>query len=61
MPDVMFLNGIPFLITISCGIEFKAVMPIPTRMDNQLSKSIKKVMKIYSKSGMIVHIVLMFM
>ena len=61
MSDVMFVNIAPFLITMACGIKFVTIEHIPTPTGKQLSKSLKKVMKIYSRSSMIVHTVLMDM
>ena len=57
--DVMFVNSASFLITVPRGINFVTVEHMPTRMDKQLIKSLKLVMIIYSRSGMIVHTVLM--
>ena len=51
--DVMFVNGASLLITISRGIKFVISEHIPTRMAKKLSKSLNLVMKIYSRSGMI--------
>ena len=55
----MFVNSASFLITMPRGINFVTVEHMPTRMDKQLIKSLKLVMIIYSRSGMIVHTVLM--
>ena len=54
MADLMFVNVAPFLVTISHGMKFVAVKHIPIRMDNQLSKYLKVVMKINSRSSMVV-------
>ena len=59
LADVMFVNGAPFLITIPHGIKFVMVEHIPTCTAKQLSKSSKRVMKILSRSGMIVQTFLM--
>jgi hypothetical protein len=37
--DVMFVNGIAFLVTISRGIKFVTTKHVPTRTAKQLSKS----------------------
>ena len=55
----MFVNVTPLLITISRRINFARSEHIPTRMDKQLSKSSKQVIKIYFRSVMIVKTVLM--
>ena len=52
--DVMFVNGAPLLIIVACGIKFVTVKHIPTRTAKKLVKSLKLVMKIYSRSSMII-------
>ena len=59
--DVMFVNNIPFLITMSRKIKFITVEHIPTRTAKQLSKGLKRVMRLYSRAGMIVQTILMDM
>ena len=59
--DVMFVNGAPLLINISHGIKFVTVEHIPTHTAEKLSKSTKQVMKIYSRSSMIIQTDLMDM
>ena len=61
MSDVVFLNSTLFLITMPHGMKFVTVDNIPTYMDKKLSKYLKRVMTIYSISGMMVHNVLMDM
>ena len=39
--DVMFVNKIPFMITMSLGIIFITVEHVTTRTTNQISKSLK--------------------
>ena len=58
---VMFVNGASFLITMSRGISFVTVEHIPTCKANQLSKYLKLVMKIYSRSSIVVYTVLVDM
>ena len=52
--DVMFVDDAPLLITVSRGIKFVTVENIPNRTDKQLSRSLKHVMRIYSRSIIIV-------
>ena len=47
----MFVNNIPFLITMSRKIKFITVEHIPTRTAKQLSKGLKRVMRLYSRAG----------
>ena len=58
---LMFVNGATFLIIMSLGINFVTVKHIPTCTDKQMSKSLKRVMKIYSRSSMIIKTVRMDM
>ena len=57
--DVLFVNNIPFLITISRGIKFVTVEHIPISMAKQLSKNLKIIMKFYSRGSTIVQTILM--
>ena len=59
--DVMFVNGAPFLITVSRCTNFVTVEDIPTPTAKQLSKYLKYVYKIYYISSMIVKTVFMDM
>ena len=56
--DVVFVNDVPFLITVSQCIKFVMVKHISTCTANQLSKYLKQVMKLYSRSGTIVQTIL---
>ena len=57
--DVMLLNNIPFLNTMSCGIKFATVEHIPSRRSKQLRKKLKIIMDLYSRESMIVQTILM--
>ena len=57
--DVMFVNNIPFLITMSSGIKFVTVEHITIRTSKQLSKDPKIIMKFYARGSMIVKPILM--
>ena len=58
--DVMFVSGIPFLVTFSRNIKFWTAEFIPKRTARLLAKSHKKVLLIYSRGGYIVKLSLMF-
>ena len=45
--DVMFVNNIPFLITMSHGIKFVTVEYLSSRTSKELSKKLKIVMELY--------------
>ena len=57
--DVMFVKNIYFLMTMSCGIKFVAVEYLSSRTAKELSKKIKRVMKLYGQGSMIVQTILM--
>ena len=61
MSDAMIVNSKLLLITMSRGIKFLTVKHVPTRTANQLIKYFERVMKIDSRSIMIVHNFLMDM
>ena len=56
--DVIFVNDVKFLITVSHDIKFVMIEHIPTRTAKQLTKSLNWVMKIYSRNVMIEQTVL---
>ena len=57
--DVMFVCGIPFLVTRSRGIKFNTVEFIPSRKAGQLANSLKKVLYLYARGGFIVNVIFM--
>ena len=57
--DVMFVSGIPFLVTFLRKIKFWTAEFIPKRTARLLSKSLKKVLMIYAQGGFIVKLALM--
>ena len=59
--DVMFVNGLPFFITLSRKIKMFTAEYIPTRTDAHLSSSLKKIVQIYEKNGFYVNVVMMDM
>ena len=46
--DIMFANGIPFIVTCGRGIGLIMVEWIPNRMKKQLALNLTKVLKLYS-------------
>ena len=57
--DVMFVNGITFLISFSQNIKLLTVEHVPNRTVGQLAKSIMKIVKLYAQGGFTVKVVLM--
>ena len=57
--DVMFFNNIPFLITTSRGIKFVTVEYLSSHTAKELSKNLKRVIKLYGRGSMIVQTILM--
>ena len=59
--DVMFVNGIPFLITFSRNIRLITAEHVPTRTARQLAKSLMNIVELYGRGGFLVRLVLMDM
>jgi hypothetical protein len=59
--DLMFVSGIPFLVTLSRGIRLYTAEYMPTRTVDQLGSSLKKVLSLYQRGGFIVRVILMDM
>ena len=57
--DVMFVSGIPFLVTFSRNIKFRTAECVPRRTAKLLAKSIKKIIALYARGGFIVNLALM--
>jgi hypothetical protein len=49
--DVMYINGISFLVTVSKHIHFGTVEAMPNRKAPALLKAIKSVLKVYKQRG----------
>jgi hypothetical protein len=49
--DVMFVNGLPFLISISHKVKFTTVEYISNKMQPNIVKSIKHIISLYNKHG----------
>ena len=59
--DVMFVNGLPFFVTMSRDIKMVSVEFLPSRTAEQLRSSITKVIYIYRRGGYMVRTCLMVM
>ena len=57
--DVMFVNGLPFLVTMSRRIWLLTVEHTPSRTAKQLGSSITKVVNLYAWGGFVINTVLM--
>ena len=57
--DVMFVNGIPFLTTLSRNIRVFSVEFILYRTAVQLGRSLIKIVRIYTRGGFMVNVILM--
>ena len=55
----MFVNGMPFLITLYRRITMLTVEHIPSRTDKQLGSSLTKMVHLYARGGFVVSVVLM--
>ena len=52
--DVMFVNGLPFLVTSSRGISLVTIEYLKSRTAKRLIDTLERVIRIYSKAGFIV-------
>jgi hypothetical protein len=59
--DVMFVNGVPFLVTSSRGISLVTIECLKSRTAKRLINTLEKVTRIYKKAGFIVQTALMDM
>ncbi len=57
--DVMFVNGVPFLVSVARGLNLVTAEHMPTRTAKQLAAGIVRVMDLYSCGGFQVRTVLM--
>jgi hypothetical protein len=59
--DVMFVNGLPFLVTSSRGISLITIEFLPSRTAKCLASSVELVVRIYGKAVFIVQTSMMDM
>ena len=57
--NVMFVSGVPFLVTLSRKIKFRTTQFLPKRTARKLAESLTKVIMLYTKGGFIVNLALM--
>jgi hypothetical protein len=59
--DVMFVNGLPFMVTLSRGISLVTIEFLPSRTAKHLACSVEQVVRIYGGDGFIVQTSMMDM
>jgi len=59
--DVMFVNGLPFLVTSSRGSSLVTIEHLPSRTAKCLVKNLERVFRIYSTAGFFVQMAMMEM
>ena len=57
--DVMFVNGIAFLVTLSRGIRLYTTEHIPNRKKDQLTRSLNRITDLYTRGGFRVRTIMM--
>jgi hypothetical protein len=57
--DIMFVNGIPFLVSMASGLNLVTAKHMPSRTAKNLAAGIKRVMALYSSSGFCMGTILM--
>ena len=61
MADVMFVNGLPIVVTSSRGISLITIQFLPSQTAKSLANSIMQVLQIYGRAGFVVQTSLMDM
>ena len=51
--DVMFVNGIAFLVSLSRGIRFYTTEHVPNRKAKQLAHSLQKIVNLSAPGGVV--------
>ena len=49
--DVFFINNIPFLLSMSCGLKFMTVEVLPNRQSKTIQAKIHSICKLYQGRG----------
>lgn len=57
--DVMFVCGLPFLITLSRQVHFVTVQYMPSRSAREIKSGLMEVVKLYKRAGFIIQAALM--
>ena len=53
--DIMFVNEMPFMTTITCALYYRTAQFLPTRTHRDLYESIDDVLRIYNGAGLLLH------
>ncbi len=59
--DVMFMNGLPFLVTSLRGLSLVTIEHLPSRTAKRLAQTLERVFRIYATAGFVVHTAMMDM
>ena len=59
--DVMFVNGLPFLVSSSRGISLVTIEYLPSRTAKRLAITLERVLKVYARGGFAVQTMMMDM
>ncbi len=59
--DVMFMNGLPFLVTSSRGLSLVTIEYLPSRTAKRFVQTLERVFKIYATAGFIIQTTMMDM
>ncbi len=58
---MMFLNGLPFLVTSSRGLSLVTIEHLPSRTAKRLALTLERVFRIYTTAGFVVKTAMMDM
>jgi hypothetical protein len=59
--EVMFVNGLPFLVTLLRGISLVMIDLLPSRTAKRLALTVERVPKVYARGGFVVQTMMMDM
>ncbi len=57
--DVLFVNGLPFLVTLSRGISLATIEYLPSRTAKCLVHTLRRVFRVYGTGGYVIQMTLM--
>ncbi len=57
--EVMFVNGLPFLVTLSRRISLVTIEYLPFRMAKRLLHTLRRVFRVYGTGGYVIQTTLM--
>jgi hypothetical protein len=57
--DVMFVNGLPFLVTSLRGLSLVTIEHVPSRTAKRLAQTLERVFRIYATDGFVVQTAMM--